>query len=299
MSILVVGSIALDSVETQQGKVTDSPGGSALFFSASASFFAPVNMVGVVGEDFDFNHIDFLKNKNVDFMGLKVEKGETFRWGGRYHSDMNQRDTLYTYLNVFETFKPSIPDKYRNSEYVFLANIDPELQLQVLASIPSPILTVLDTMNFWIGGKRQELQEVIRQVDVMILNDEEIRELTGIHNIHLAGKHLLQEGPKVLVIKKGEHGAVMMTADDYFSAPAFPVENVVDPTGAGDCFAGGFLGYLATCSNLSNENYRKAVAYGTVIASFNVESFSFNKLKEISRQDIDSRMETFRNLTRF
>ncbi|UCF65559.1 MAG: sugar kinase [bacterium] len=299
MSILVVGSIALDSVETQQGKVTDSPGGSALFFSASASFFAPVNMVGVVGEDFDFNHIDFLKNKNVDFMGLKVEKGETFRWGGRYHSNMNQRDTLYTYLNVFETFKPSIPDKYRNSEYVFLANIDPELQLQVLASIPSPILTVLDTMNFWIGGKRQELQEVISQVDVMILNDEEIRELTGIHNIHLAGKQLLQEGPKVLVIKKGEHGAVMMTTDDYFSAPAFPVENVVDPTGAGDCFAGGFLGYLATCSTLSNENYRKAVAYGTVIASFNVESFSFNKLKEISRQDIESRMETFRNLTRF
>jgi len=299
MSILVVGSIALDSVETQQGKVTDSPGGSALFFSASASFFAPVNLVGVVGEDFDFNHIDFLKNKNVDFMGLKVEKGETFRWGGRYHSNMNQRDTLYTYLNVFETFKPSIPDKYRNSEYVFLANIDPELQLQVLASIPSPILTVLDTMNFWIGGKREELQEVIKQVDVMILNDEEIRELTGIHNIHLAGKQLLTQGPRVLVVKKGENGAIMMTADDYFSAPAFPVENVVDPTGAGDCFAGGFLGYLATCSNLNNENFRKAVAYGTIIASFNVESFSFNKLKEISRQDIEGRMEIFRDMTRF
>ena len=299
MSILVVGSIALDDIETHQGKVTDSPGGSTLFFSAAASFFAPVNIVGVVGEDFDFSQIDFLKDKNVDFKGLKVEKGKTFRWGGRYHKNVNLRDTLYTHLNVFEKFRPVIPDSYKNSEFVFLANIDPELQLQVLSSIPSPILTVLDTMNFWIDGKRKELEEVIRQVDVLILNDEEIQQLTGVHNIHQGAGKLLEQGLKVLVIKKGENGAIMMTSDDYFSAPAFPVDNVVDPTGAGDCFAGGFVGYLATCSKLSNQNLRKAVAYGSTIASFNVESFSFNKLKDISRQDIEQRMEKFRNITCF
>lgn len=299
MSILVVGSIALDDIETHHGKVADSPGGSTLFFSAAASFFAPVNIVGVVGEDFDFSHIEFLKDKNVDFKGLKVEKGKTFRWGGRYHQDVNQRDTLYTHLNVFETFRPVIPKSYKNSEFVFLANIDPDLQLQVLSSIPSPILTVLDTMNFWIDGKRKELEEVIGQVDVMILNDQEILQLTGAHNVHQGARILLEQGPKVLVIKKGENGALMMTADDYFSVPAYPVENVIDPTGAGDSFAGGFLGYLATCSKLNNDNYRKAVAYGSTIASFNVESFSFHRLKEISRPDIEQRMERFRDITRF
>jgi sugar/nucleoside kinase (ribokinase family) len=299
MSILVVGSIALDSVETHSGKATDSPGGSAPFFSAAASFFSPVNIVGVVGEDFDFSHINFLKEKNVNFDGIQVEKGETFRWGGKYHENMNYRDTLYTYLNVFESFKPVIPDHYRNSEFIFLANIDPVLQLDVLESIPKPQLTILDTMNFWISGMRKELEKVISRVDVMIVNDEEVRELTGIYNIYDAAMDLLKQGPTVLIIKKGENGAVMITADDYFAAPAYPVKQVVDPTGAGDSFAGGFVGHLASCNKLTNRDFRKAVAYGSTVASFNVESFSFNRLKEISRKDIEDRLEKFRDLTIF
>ena len=299
MSILVVGSIALDTVETPYGKVKDSPGGSALYFSAAASFFAPVNMVGVVGEDFDFSLIDFLKTRQVDFSGLKVEKGETFRWGGRYHDNMNSRDTLFTYLNVFETFNPVIPENYRNSKFVFLANIQPELQLKVLKSIDSPTLTILDTMNFWISGSRAALEKVIQHVDVMILNDEEIRELTGIQNINIASRVILKMGPKVLVVKKGEHGAILITRDDFFAAPAYPVEKVVDPTGAGDSFAGGFVGYLAGCSQLNQDDFRKAVAYGSIVASFSVESFSFDMLKRISREDIDKRLEDFRKMTQF
>lgn len=299
MSILVVGSIALDTVETRRGKVTDSPGGSALYFSAAASFFAPVNIVGVVGEDFDFSEIAFLEKKKVDMSGLQVEKGETFRWGGRYHDDMNYRDTLFTYLNVFETFHPVIPPAYRKSEFVFLANIDPALQLEVLSHMASPTLTVLDTMNFWISGKREELDEVIRKVDILILNDEELRELTGSPNLTAASSTLLKDGLKGLVIKKGEHGALLITADDYFATPAFPVTEVVDPTGAGDTFAGGFVGYLASCKRLTKNSFRRAVAYGSAIASFNVESFSYNRLKEIEMEDIENRLLLFRQMTRF
>lgn len=299
MSILVVGSIALDSVETPFGIATDSPGGSALFFSAAASFFAPVKVVGVVGEDFDFSIVNFLTKKKVDLSGIQVEKGQTFRWAGRYHPNMNERDTLYTHLNVFEYFQPEIPAHYRTCRYVFLANIDPVLQATVLDHIPSPILTVLDTMNFWISGKRQELMEVIRRVDVFILNDEEIKELTGEINVFLAAQQLLKWGPKVLVIKKGEHGAVLISKTDYFTLPAYPVTRVVDPTGAGDSFAGGFVGYLATCSRLTNLNFRKAVAYGSIVASFAVESFSFNRLREINRRQIEKRYEQFRKITRF
>jgi sugar/nucleoside kinase (ribokinase family) len=299
MSILVVGSIALDTVETPFGKVKDSPGGSTLFFSAAASFFTPVNVVGVVGKDFDFSHIEFLKNKNVDFTGLKVEEGKTFRWGGYYHENMNQRDTLFTHLNVFERFQPEIPNNYCNSKFIFLANIHPELQLHVLKSIDSPTLSVLDTMNYWITGSRKSLDNVIKKVDVLILNDEETRELTGIYNITKASYELLKQGPKVLVIKKGEHGAVLISRDDYFMIPAFPVENVVDPTGAGDSFAGGFVGYLASCSKLNKDAFRRAIVYGSILASFNVESFSFNNLKNISRKDIDNRLTRFRKITNF
>jgi sugar/nucleoside kinase (ribokinase family) len=299
MSILVVGSIALDTVETPYGSVSDSPGGSALYFSAAASFFAPVNVVGVVGKDFNFNEIDFLKQKQVDLSGLEIQNGETFRWGGRYYENLNERDTLFTYLNVFETFEPKIPEKYSGSRFVFLANINPELQLNVLESIPSPELTVLDTMNFWISGSRQALDEVIRRVDVMILNDEEVRELTGIHQINQAARELLKQGPKVLVIKKGENGAVLMSEKDFFFAPSYPVEKVVDPTGAGDSFAGGFLGYLAGCPQLNDSEFRRAVIYGSTVASFNVESFSFERLKSIGRKEIDERVEKFREMTQF
>jgi len=299
MSILVVGSIALDTVETPFGKASDSPGGSALFFSAAASFFAPVKVVGVVGEDFDFSVINFLTKKRVDLSGIRVEHGQTFRWGGRYQQDMNMRDTLYTHLNVFESFQPIIPSHYQTCKFVFLANIDPVLQLQVLRKMVSPTLIVLDTMNFWIAGKRLELMEVIRQVDVIILNDEEIKELTGQYNIQKAAHILLQWGPRHLVIKKGEHGAMLISENDYFTAPAYPVIEVIDPTGAGDSFAGGFVGYLATCSRLTNLNFRKAVAYGNTVASFAVESFSFKRLQEIDRRQIELRYQQFRKFTHF
>jgi sugar/nucleoside kinase (ribokinase family) len=209
------------------------------------------------------------------------------------------RDTLYTYLNVFESFQPVIPSHYQTCKFVFLANIDPVLQLQVLDKMDSPTLTVLDTMNFWIAGKRQELMEVIRRADVIILNDEEIKELTGECNIQKAAHKLLQWGPRLLVIKKGEHGAMLISENDYFSTPAYPVNEVIDPTGAGDSFAGGFLGYLATCSRLTNLNFRKAVAYGSIVASFAVESFSFRRLQEINRQQIDMRYQQFRKITYF
>lgn len=299
MSILVVGSIALDTVETPQGRADDSPGGSALYFSSAARFFAPVRVVGVVGNDFDFSVLDFLKEDNVDLSGLEVEQGKTFRWGGRYHSNMIQRDTLFTDLNVFENFQPHIPDTYRSSEYVFLANIAPELQLEVLNSISAPKLTILDTMNFWISGSRKALDDVIRRVDIMIVNDEEIRQLTGEHNLHKASALLLDQGPRVLVIKKGEHGAVLVTADDYFAAPAYPVSEVVDPTGAGDSFAGGFVGYLAACNGQDGQELRRAVTYGSIVASFNVQDFSFKRLKEIRREDIERRVERLRQMMLF
>ncbi|GAB4330642.1 MAG: PfkB family carbohydrate kinase [Calditrichia bacterium] len=299
MSILVVGSIALDTIETPYGNAPNSPGGSALYFSAAARFFSPVNVVGVVGEDFPFDCIDFLKNDRVNLDGLMVEKGQTFRWGGRYHENINERDTLFTYLNVFENFHPVIPDQYRNSDFLFLANIAPELQLEVLENVNSPKLTVLDTMNFWISGRPEALAKVIERADVMIVNDEEIIQLTGIQNIHRAAKDLLSRGLKGLVVKKGEHGAVMITRDDYFVAPGFPVEKVVDPTGAGDSFAGGFVGYLASANQLDNNSFRKAVVYGSTVASYNVEDFSFNKLKTLTPEMIESRFEAFREMMRF
>ncbi len=299
MSILVVGSIAIDSVETPTGKVDESLGGSALYFSTAASFFAPVNVVGVVGQDFNMDNIQFLNERKVDLAGVTVEEGETFRWGGRYHENMNQRDTLFTYLNVFETFQPKIPPNYSDSNFIFLANIDPELQLEVLNSVQSPQLTVLDTMNFWISGSKKALENVIQKVDVMILNDEEIRELTGIYQIHQAARRLFKQGPKILVIKKGEHGALLLTENDMFFVPAYPVEKVIDPTGAGDTFAGGFLGYLASEKEITPENIRRAVVYGSTVASFNVESFSFERLKSISRDDIEERVKKIREMTRF
>lgn len=299
MSVLVIGSIALDTVETPHGNAKDSPGGSALYFSAAASFFAPVDIVGVVGKDFDFSEIEFLRERQVDIEGLAVEDGKTFRWGGRYKSDMNQRDTLFTHLNVFQNFNPVIPQRYRKDELIFLANISPELQLDVLAQIDQPKLSVLDTMNFWISGAREPLMQLIKKVDVLILNDEELRELTNLTNMFESAHALLDMGPRAVVIKKGEHGAVLVSANDYFLAPAYPLSKVVDPTGAGDSFAGGFLGYLATCRTIDHYNFRRAVAYGSVTASFTVEDFSFNRLKNITRDDIEARVLSLREMTAF
>ena len=299
MSVLVVGSIALDTVETPDAKVKDALGGSAIYFSAAASFFNPVDIVGVVGTDFDFSKIDFLKDRQVNFDGLAVEEGDTFRWGGRYKKNMNQRITLFTYLNVFKNFKPVIPQHYRNDQFIFLANIDPELQLDVLSQIKKPRLSVLDTMNFWISSKRQALMDLIERIDVLILNDEELRELTKLPNMFEGAHSLLEAGPKALVIKKGEHGAVLVDREGYFLAPAFPLRNPVDPTGAGDSFAGGFVGYLSSCEKIDDAALRCAVIYGTVTASYSVEDFSFDRLKDITREEIDERVERIRKMTSF
>ena len=297
MSVLVVGSVALDTIENRFGKVDDSPGGSALYFSSAASLFSPVNVVGVVGTDFDFSIIDFLRDRNVDFEGMYSEEGKTFRWGGKYHFDINKRDTLFTDLNVFENFKPNIPENYKNSDYVFLANIAPDLQLQVLDQIINPKLVVLDTMNFWISGAREKVEEVIKRSDVIILNDEETREFTENPNLLEAGKEILELGPKYLIIKKGEHGAILLGKDSYFVVPAYPVDIVKDPTGAGDSFAGGFVGYVAQVNNLDNSTLRKAVVYGSIIASFNVEDLSFNRLKNLSRDDLQKRFNKMKEIT--
>ena len=297
MNILVVGSIALDSVETPWGSANDSPGGSALYFSSAASFFAPVNVVGVVGTDFDFKAVDFLRQRSVNFDGIDQQEGLTFRWGGRYHMDLNQRDTLFTDLNVFENFNPKIPEFYRNSDLVFLANIDPDLQMQVLRQIPRPKLVILDTMNFWITGKRKSLDEVIGQTDVLILNDEEARMLTDTGNLITAGRRILERGPKFLIIKKGEHGAVLLHDNSYFSAPAYPLEKVVDPTGAGDSFAGGFVGYIAHAGKIDEPTMRRAIIYGSTVASFNVEDFSFRRLVSLNRKEMEARVDDFSRIT--
>ncbi|MFC2088619.1 PfkB family carbohydrate kinase [Calditrichota bacterium] len=299
MSVLVVGSVALDTVETTQNSVQDSLGGSALYFSSAASLFTYVNVVGVVGSDFNFADIEFLKNRNVDLSGLYIEEGKTFRWGGRYHQDVNKRDTLFTDLNVFENFKPNIPENYRQSEYIFLANIDPELQLQVLDQIKNPRYVVLDTMNFWISGKRDKVIEVLKRSNIVILNDEETRELTENPNLLDAGRQILTMGPEYIIIKKGEHGAVLLGKNTYFSIPAFPLENVADPTGAGDSFAGGFVGYLSKQQNNDESHLRKAIVYGSVIASFTVQDFSFKRLIQISDEDINYRFEKMKEITRF
>ena len=299
MSLLVVGSIAYDTVETPFGKVEDSLGGSALYFSAAASLFGPVNVVGVVGSDFDASKISFLKKRDVNLDGLYMESGKTFRWGGRYYEDMNKRETLFTYLNVFERFQPRIPEAYRHSEYVFLANIDPELQLKVLDQIKKPKLVVLDTMNFWINGKRAQLQKVLKRSDIIVVNDEEAREMTGEFNLIKAIKHIVEYGPKSVIVKKGEHGAMLYQDGKFFFAPAFPLEKVVDPTGAGDSFAGGFMGYLAKADKTDFATLKKAIIYGSTIASFNVEDFSFNRLKTLTMEEIEQRVELFKELTAF
>ena len=299
MSLLVVGSIAYDTIETPTTKVEDSLGGSALYFSAAASLFSPVNVVGVVGSDFDASKISFLKKRGANLDGLYMESGKTFRWGGRYFDDMNRRETLFTYLNVFERFQPVIPEHYKKSEFVFLANIDPELQLDVLNQINNPKLIVLDTMNFWISGKRKELEEVLKVVDIIVLNDEEAKELTGEMGLIKATKAIPAMGPKSVIVKKGEHGAMLYHENEFFFVPAFPLDSVVDPTGAGDSFAGGFMGYLAKTGQIDQATLKKAMVYGSTIASFNVEDFSFNRLENLTMKEIKERVKIFKKMTSF
>jgi sugar/nucleoside kinase (ribokinase family) len=298
-AVLIVGSVAIDSVKTPLGEVDDVLGGAAVYSSVAASFFAPVGIVGVVGEDFPPEHLDFLRSRGVDLHGLQVQPGKTFRWKGFYDFDVNQAHSLETHLNVFEQFRPTIPDAYRDAPYVFLANIDPELQLEVLNQVRQPKLTLCDTMNFWIEGKRDALLRVLERVDVAFMNDAEARQLCGTFSLVKAARQIMSLGPKTVVIKKGEHGAVMFTEDSHFSAPSFPLEEVRDPTGAGDTFEGGFIGYVAMKDDIREANLRKAVVHGSVLASYNVEDFSLGRMRTLTRDEIEDRYQEFRRIAFF
>jgi sugar/nucleoside kinase (ribokinase family) len=299
IDILVVGSVAFDSVETPFGKVEDVLGGSAIYFSVAASFFSKVGMVAVVGEDFPSLYLEFLKEKNIDIGGLKKVKGSTFRWKGKYGFDLNEALTLDTRLNVFQDFRPEIPERYRDAEYVFLANIDPELQLRVLDQVENPKLVALDTMNFWIEGKPDKLKEAVARVDIFVINEAEAREFMQEPNLVKAAKKILSLGPKTLIVKRGEYGALMFHGDSVFSAPAYPLEFIYDPTGAGDSFAGGFMGYLANTRNAEDGVIRQAMIFGSVMASFNVEDFSLNRMKYLTYPEIERRFREFKKLCTF
>ena len=299
MSILVVGSVAFDSIKTPFGVADEVLGGSACYFSTSASFFTDVNLVAVVGDDFPQEHIDFLQSRNVNLDGLQKSPGATFRWKGRYDYDLNEAHTLETHLNVFESFKPELPENYRDAEYVFLANIDPELQLEVLQQVKNPKLVACDTMNFWIDGKKAELIKTLAKVDILVINEAEVRQLADEPNLLKAAEVVRSFGPKTLVVKRGEYGVLMFGEGSIFSAPAYPLEEVFDPTGAGDTFAGGFIGYLAATRNLDEHNLRKATVFGTVMASFTVEKFSLDRLREIEYAEIADRYKKIKLLTEF
>lgn len=299
MSLLVVGSVAFDSVETPFGKAEEVLGGSATYFSTAASFFTDVKLVAVVGEDFPKEHVDFLKGREIDVNGLQKASGKTFRWKGRYDFDLNQAHTLDTQLNVFASFKPQIPEAYKDAEYVFLANIDPVLQLEVLKQVKKPKLVACDTMNFWIEGKVNELKETLKHVDILTINEGEARELSKEANLVKAAKTILSFGPKTLIVKRGEYGSLMFSDSGIFAAPAYPLESVFDPTGAGDSFAGGFMGYLSNTGNLNDGNIRQAIIFGSVMASFNVEEFSLNRMKTLNYSEIEQRFNSFKRLTHF
>jgi len=297
--VLVVGSIALDSVQTPFGAAQEVLGGAAVFAAAAASFFAPVRMVGVVGTDFPREHLRRLQQWDIDVSGVEVREGQTFRWSGYYEYDLNQAHTVATHLNVFEDFRPDLPRTYCCTPYVFLANIDPELQGAVLDQVETPRLTVCDTMNFWISGKRDALLAVLARVDVALMNDAEARQLCDTPSLVQAARRILDLGPRAVVLKKGEHGAAMFTRDGHFAAPGYPLEQIKDPTGAGDAFAGGLVGYLAYTDDFSDDNLRKAIICGSVVASFNVEDFSLERLARLTPNEIVERYRQFRAMTDF
>lgn len=298
MSTLVVGSVALDTVETPFGRAEDALGGTAVFFSLAASLFTDVRMVGVVGTDFPQRGVEMLQQRSIDISGLQRRHGETFRWVGSYDYDMNVAHTLDTRLNVFETFHPTIPDHYRDARLVFLGNIDPELQLEVLHQVRSPELTALDTMNFWIERKKDKLTDVIRNVDAVLINEGEIREYTGRYNVLQAAREIQALGPRHVVIKRGEYGALMFSGDDVFLTPAFPTFDVRDTTGAGDSFAGGFLGYLDSRPSWTSWELRSALVYGTVMASFTVQDFSIDGLLKAAHTSMAERYDRLADITR-
>jgi sugar/nucleoside kinase (ribokinase family) len=299
LKIVVVGSVAFDNVETPFGKVENVIGGSATFFSVAASFFAPVAVVAVVGRDFPQNELEFLRSRGVDIEGIEVAAGRTFRWTGRYHEDMNLRDTLDLQLNVFADFRPKVPASYRDAEICFLSTIHPSLQKSVLEQVKGTRLVGADTMTHWIEETRSELLDLLGAVEVLTLNDEEARLLAGERNIVQAARKILSLGPKSVLIKRGEYGVIHFSGDSVFAVPAFPLEQVFDPTGAGDVFAGGFIGSLAKTGEFSAASVRRAIVYGSVMASFVVEDFSLNRLRQLTDDDVERRYRQFVALTEF
>ena len=302
MSILVVGTMAYDAIKTPFGQTDKIIGGAATYIAYSASYFhKPINLVSIVGGDFDFQEMENLKQRGADVTGVEVKQdGKSFFWSGVYHMDMNTRDTLVTDLNVLLEFNPILPEAYKNSDYVLLGNIDPELQMKVVEQMSSkPKLVVLDTMNFWMDIALEKLMSVIAKVDVLTINDSEARQLSGEYSLVKAAKKILTFGPKYLIIKKGENGALLFHENDIFFAPALPLEEVFDPTGAGDTFAGGFIGYIAKTGDISFKNMKRAIIYGSAMASFCVEKFGTERLKELDIEDIHDRVEEFVSLSQF
>lgn len=297
--LLVVGSVALDTVKTPFGEVAEVLGGSATYFSTAASYFTSVDLIAVVGQDFPEQHVKFLQTRGIDLAGLERRPGATFRWKGEYSHQLNEARTLDTKLNVFETFRPKIPPHYRAPEVLFLGNIDPELQLDVLQQVKRPALVACDTMNFWINGKQDALWKVLERIDVLLINDGEARALGGDPNLVKVARKILARGPKHLIIKRGEYGVLLFNEKQVFGAPAYPLEEVRDPTGAGDTFAGGFLGYLAATGNRSPGALRQAIIFGSVMASFTVEAFSLDRLKILDYKEIEERFRSFKQLTHF
>ncbi|HVB57900.1 MAG TPA: PfkB family carbohydrate kinase [Candidatus Acidoferrales bacterium] len=300
MPLLVVGSVAFDGIETPHGKVDRTLGGAASYFALAASQFTPVRVVAIVGEDFTDKHTAVFRGRKIDLSGLEHAKGKTFFWAGRYSQNMNERATLATELNVFANFHPTLPDAYLDSSSVFLGNIDPSLQRSVLAQIRrEPQVVGLDTMNYWIERTPEELRKTLKHTKILMINDDETRQLTGEHNLLRAAKRVFKMGPRTLVIKRGEHGALMVHDKFMFSVPAFPLEEVHDPTGAGDSFAGGFMGYLSSVGRVNEQTLRRAMVYGSVLGSFAVERFGVERLAKLKRSEIDHRARRFAHLTSF
>ncbi len=299
MSILVVGTVAFDSIETPYGAAERVLGGSASYFAVAASFFSQVRVVGVVGRYFPQEYLELFSRHRVDTEGLKREEGDTFHWRGRYHEDLNVRDTLEVHLNVLSGFVPRIPLSYRDSEYVFLGNIDPAMQIEVLDQLKKIRLVACDTMDYWIQGSARRLREVLGRVETLVINDSEARLLSGDHNIVRAARAILKMGPKTVLIKRGEYGVLQFSDSSVFATPAYPLEEVFDPTGAGDSFAGGFMGQLARSRDHSERGFRRAIVYGSVVASFTVEDFGLKRLTTLSLADIEERYKRFLHLTDF
>lgn len=299
MSILVVGTVAFDSIETPRGSAERVLGGSAAYFALAASYFSPVRIVGVIGQDFPDEYLSIFSQRGVDLQGLTRERGDTFYWRGRYHEDLNVRDTVELHLNVLSGFVPKLPESYRDTEYVFLGNIDPNMQMEVLSQLRQLRLVACDTMDFWIQGSSKELKKVLARIEMLIINDSEAKLLSGEHNIVRAARSIMKMGPKVVLIKRGEYGVLQFSDSSIFATPAYPLEEVFDPTGAGDSFAGGFLGHLARTGDKSRHGLRRSIVYGSVVASFTVEDFGVKRLIGLSLKEIEERYQRFFDLTNF